>query len=184
MIRTLTARWQDWQAHSVEHLTLSIGPERIVADAVHVSDPAGGFAARYRITCDGAWRTRRLEVELVGAGPAVVLEADGAGHWTDRQGRPLPDLDGAIDPDLAITPFTNTLPIRRLGLDPGGSADILTAWMSFPDLAVHRDPQRYTCLEANRRWRYDSRDSDFSRELEIDADGLVVTYPGLFRRVL
>jgi hypothetical protein len=27
-------------------------------------------------------------------------------------------------------------------------------------------------------------DSDFTREIEVDQDGLVVTYPGLFRRTL
>jgi hypothetical protein len=27
-------------------------------------------------------------------------------------------------------------------------------------------------------------DSDFTREIEVDDNGLVVTYPGLFRRVL
>jgi hypothetical protein len=27
-------------------------------------------------------------------------------------------------------------------------------------------------------------DSDFDREIEVDKDGMVVTYPGLFKRVL
>jgi len=45
------------------------------------------------------------------------------------------------------------------------------------------DPQRYTCLEPMRRYRYESLDSDFTREIEVDLDGLVVVYPGLFRRI-
>ncbi|WP_027132719.1 putative glycolipid-binding domain-containing protein [Geminicoccus roseus] len=182
MVRKLVARWKDWNGRSVEHLVVSIGPDGIDAEGVYVAADADGFAARYRISCDGCWRTRRLEVETVGGAGRRVLLADGVGHWQDAGGHPLPELDGAIDPDLSITPFTNTLPIRRIG-DTAG-ADILTAWVSFPDLAVHRDPQRYTCLQPGRRWRYESRDSDFSRDLEIDADGLVITYPGLFRRIL
>jgi hypothetical protein len=181
-MKQVVARWTGWDGGSLEHLVLTVGAEEIVADSVHVSGPGDGFAARYRIVCDGTWRTRQVEIEVIGAGRRL-LHADGQGHWTDEQGRAMPALAGAIDSDLSITPFTNTLPIRRLGRTPPGGTAIETAWVSFPDLAVHRDPQRYTCLEPGRRWRYDSRDSDFSRELEIDADGLVVSYPGLFRRI-
>ena len=95
----------------------------------------------------------------------------------------MPGLDGAIDVDISATPFTNTLPIRRLQLAPGDSAEIRTAYIHLPDLEIVRDPQRYTCLEPLRRYRYESLDSDFVREIEVDADGLVVTYPGLFKRL-
>jgi hypothetical protein len=50
-------------------------------------------------------------------------------------------------------------------------------------LSVTTDPQRYTRLETGKRYRYESLDSDFVREIDIDDDGLVVTYPGLFRRI-
>jgi hypothetical protein len=44
-------------------------------------------------------------------------------------------------------------------------------------------PQAYTRL-ADQRYRYESLDgSGFSAELAVDADGLVLDYPGLFRRV-
>jgi hypothetical protein len=46
------------------------------------------------------------------------------------------------------------------------------------------DPQRYTCLEPLKRYRYESIDSDFTRDIEVDRSGLVVTYPGLFRRLM
>jgi hypothetical protein len=46
------------------------------------------------------------------------------------------------------------------------------------------DRQRYTCLEPLRAYRYESLDSDFVREIQVDQNGLVVTYPGLFRRLL
>jgi hypothetical protein len=95
----------------------------------------------------------------------------------------VPELDGAIDVDVSATPFTNTLPIRRLDLAEGQSADIRAAYVSLPELTVKIDPQRYTCLERGRRYRYESLDSEFVREIVIDAEGLVVTYPGLFKRV-
>ncbi|HEX2529299.1 MAG TPA: putative glycolipid-binding domain-containing protein [Geminicoccus sp.] len=181
--RTVVARWQGWDDGSIEHLVLTIGEDGVVAEGMHVSAPAQAYAARYRIACSPDWRTRELECGLAGGG-GRRLTADGAGSWWDEAGRPMEDLAGAIDPDLSISPFTNTLPIRRLDTSPGQGTEIVTAWVSFPDLSIHADPQRYTCLERGRRWRYDSRDSDFTREIEVDGDGLVVTYPGLFRRIL
>jgi hypothetical protein len=59
----------------------------------------------------------------------------------------LHDLNGAIDIDLSISPFTNTLPIRRMDLAPGNSADIVAAYIRVPELTATRDPQRYTCIE-------------------------------------
>ena len=90
----------------------------------------------------------------------------------------------AIDVDITATPFTNTLPIRRLNLSAGQSADITVAYIDVPSLTVTADPQRYTCLEPMRRYRFESLDSDFMREIEVDEHGLVVLYPDLFRRVL
>ena len=81
-----------------------------------------------------------------------------------------------------MTPFTNTLPIRRLNLKKGQAHDVVTVYVHFPELAISADPQRYTCLEPMKLYRYESLDSDFVREIEVDPDGLVVSYPGLFRR--
>ncbi len=111
------------------------------------------------------------------------MTADGRGGWFAADGRPTANLAGAIDLDLAVSPFTNTLPIRRCKLTPGRSIDIKAAYVGFPNPTISADPQRYTCLDA-RRYRYESLDSDFCREIEVDSDGLVLTYPGLFRRVL
>jgi hypothetical protein len=183
MSRTLEARWRDWAGTGLQHLVLREGDDEIVAEAAVVGDEEGAsFGARFRIACDGAWRVRRVEVETVG-GRAVVLTADGAGHWRDGAGSPRPELDGAIDVDLPMTPFTNTLPIRRLNLRAGESADLRVVYIVMPQGSVTLSPQRYTCLSPRRRYRYESLDADFVAEVEVDADGLVVTYPDLFRRV-
>lgn len=182
--RTIVARWQDWSGGGVQHLVLKLGAAAIVADAVILlTQEERLLAARVRIACDGAWRVRRVEAGLVGDDRPVVLESDGAGRWRDGEGRPLPALAGAIDVDLPLTPFTNTLPIRRLDLAAGQSADIAAAYILLPEHRVTIDPQRYTCIEPRRRYRYESLDSDFVRDITVDADGLVMTYPGLFRRL-
>jgi len=185
MSRTIEARWQDWAGAGLQHLVLREGPDEIVAEAVVVGDEEGArFGARFRIVCDGVWRVRRAEVDTIGGGPSIVLTADGAGHWRDGAGAPRPELDGAIDVDLPMTPFTNTLPIRRLNLRAGESADLRVVYIVMPAGSITVSPQRYLCLEPRRRYRYESLDSDFVQEIEVDADGLVTTYPDLFRRVL
>jgi hypothetical protein len=118
---------------------------------------------------------------MIGNGRTLVLASDGDGRWTG-DGLPMPELGDVLDPDLTVTPFTNTLPIRRLRLSTGQSAEITTAFIEFPALTVVSNPQRYTCLEEGRRYLYESRASDFKRELEIDGDGLVVSYPDFWQR--
>jgi hypothetical protein len=150
----ITARWRTWAGTGAEHLVL-----RTTAKAFPPKASFGGAHGK-------------------------KLTTDGAGSWTDGSGAPLAHLSGAIDVDLSASPFTNTLPIRRLLLAQGRSADILVAYIAFPELTVAIDRQRYTCLEPDRSYRFESLDSDFSRDIEVDGDGLVVTYPGLFRRTL
>jgi hypothetical protein len=179
----IVARWRDWSAGGLEHLVLDERAEAITAHGVVLSGGDRLFAARYQIICDPGWRVRRLVVELIGDDRELQLSSDGQGQWLDARANPLPVLDGAIDVDLSISPFTNTLPIRRLELPPGQSVEIAVAYIRVPELTVTRDPQRYTCIERRARYRYESLDSDFVREIEVDQNGLVVTYPGLFRRV-
>jgi hypothetical protein len=182
--RSIVARWQDWSGSGLQHLVLKVGDASIVAEAaIMATEEEQRIAAQFRIECDDGWRVREVEAGVLGDDRRIQLSSDGAGHWRDADGGPLPALDGAIDVDLPLTPFTNTLPIRRLNLAAGQSADIVVAYILLPAFKVTADPQRYTCIDPLRRYRYESLDSDFVREIKVDGDGLVVTYPGLFRRL-
>jgi hypothetical protein len=185
MTTRIVARWKDWAGTGLEHLVLREGADEIVAEAAILGSADDElFAARYRIVCDGAWRVRKVAIALIGSDRPIELASDGVGNWVDGSATAMPQLDGAIDIDISITPFTNTLPIRRLSLRTGETAEILAVYIQLPSLAITTDRQRYTCLETGRRYRYESVDSDFTRDIDIDEHGLVVTYPGLFRRVL
>lgn len=172
-------RWCNWEDTSREHLVLRQTAVGIVVDSAIV---AGSYAVQYRVLCDPLWRVKQLHVRTIGRDAPFVLETDGEGHWRDGDAQALPQIDGAIDIDLPASPFTNTLPIRRLQLQPGQSADIVAAYVIFPDMTVQADPQRYTRIDKNR-YRYESRDSDFTAEITVDEDGLVIDYPGLFKRI-
>ncbi len=185
MDEKIVARWQDWSGKGIEHLVLQKDSDEIVAEAAIIgSIDDNNFAARYRILCDGSWRVTEVEINEIGNDNWLELSHDGAGNWLDASAKPLPELNGALDIDISITPFTNTIPIRRLHLDRGQSQEILAVYVQVPRLAVTTDRQRYTCLEPGKLYRYESLESAFTRDIEIDEHGLVVTYPGLFRRVL
>jgi uncharacterized protein len=138
--------------------------------------------ASYVVETDTAWRTRRVRVDVKGGGSLEIL-SDGAGHWRRADGAALPELDGCIDPDISMTPFTNTVAIRRLGAKVGAAADIKVAYILVPELSLRAAPQRYTHL-SQRLWRFDGLDIDFTADITVDEDGFVVDYPGLFRRQL
>ena len=183
MTRILTLGWQPVDADGMEDLTLTLDAQGFRAESVLMRVEEGvRFGLRYVVSGDARWHTRRVELSLLDGERSLVLESDGAGHWTDGDGKPLPMLNGAFDTDITATPFTNTLAIRRLGLGIGEGADIVTAYVSVPDLTISADPQRYTRRGPNR-YRYASRNSDFTRDLDVDDDGLVLDYPGLFRRL-
>jgi uncharacterized protein len=85
-----------------------------------------------------------------------------------------------MDIDFAATPFTNTLPVRRLDLQPGESAEIAVAYIDAHSLGVMPIRQRYTCLESGAdggRYRFEALPyaalpDGFSAELSVDAMGL------------
>jgi uncharacterized protein len=143
-----------------------------------------GVAARlhYAIDCDPQWRTRSamIEGEVGGHRISIALASDRAGHWT-RDGAPQPDLAGALDVDLGITPATNTLPLRRLCLAIGESGHVRSAWLRFPELRLEPLEQTYL-REAEHCFRYRALldGTLFEALLETDAYGRVLRYEGLW----
>ncbi|QOY92479.1 putative glycolipid-binding domain-containing protein [Massilia sp. UMI-21] len=175
-------RWRSEDGAGLEHLSLHHRDEVIVADGVVIGDCGDGpFGCSYRICCDSGWRVRSLEVHAAG-GESLVLTSDGSGRWRDGDGADQPQLTGCIDVDIAATPFTNTLPIRRLGSRLLGRTGIAVVYIPVPALAPSRLEQAYTPLP-DGRYLYEGPIGAFEAVLELDADGLVLRYPALFARL-
>ena len=133
----------------------------------------------YVVRCDRGWHTRSAVVTgTIGRQPVDVRVEVEARRWR-ANGVEQPALSGCVDIDLGFSPSTNLLPIRRLGLDVGGRAEITAAWLPFPSLAVAPLSQVYE-REGPRSYRYESAGGAFTRVLEIDDEGLVVRYPGIW----
>jgi uncharacterized protein len=140
------------------------------------------MVADYEIHCDDNWLTRRVQVEhTIGKDTKTLsLSVESHGLWRSS-GQELPELRGCPDVDLAITPATNTLPIRRLDLRYGKSESVIAAWVKFPELTVQPLSQRYT-RTAENIYRYES-DTGFSAEIGVDDLGLVTVYSGGWERI-
>ncbi|WP_433698968.1 putative glycolipid-binding domain-containing protein [Nocardiopsis sp. CA-288880] len=144
------------------------------------------FFTRFTVRTDLAWATREVRTEVVsGRGTTVVALTAQGGHWFDDKGNPLPGLVGCLDVDVAATPLTNTLPIRRLGLRPGEYRDIQVVWIDIPSLRVRRVRQRYTRHVAEGGLeRYTYRDPLHGEyRLSVDGHGVVVDYERFARRL-
>jgi hypothetical protein len=140
------------------------------------------IVANYEIHCDDNWLTERVRVERsIGKDTKTLsLSVERRGLWSSSR-QELPELQGCLDVDLAVTPATNTLPIRRLDLGIGRSESVIAAWVKFPELTVQPLSQRYTRLTKNT-YAYES-DTGFSAEISIDDLGLVTTYSSGWERI-
>lgn len=176
--------WEALAWPGTEHLVLRIGPDGVDADGMVIALDGRPLRLHYRLHCDPRWAARELTIEESGSQGAMTFRSDGAGMWTDGEGRARDDLAGCIDVDIAATPFTNTLPIRRLGLAVGESRDLRVLYVTVPELTVRAVDQRYRCLATNgtgATYRYES--GSFMADIRVDTEGIVVDYPGLWRRL-
>jgi uncharacterized protein len=90
------------------------------------------------------------------------------------------ELDGADFFDLGWSPLFNSLPvIRDRLLEPGPPRAYLMRWVDVPSLEVSMSEQRYEPLgDGVVRFRA----GDFVSNITFDAEGFVVSYPGIGAR--
>src|SRR5690348_6453453 len=115
--------WQPWQGTGLEHLRVDEQADQITFDGLIVrQDGQQVTRLGYVVECDARWHVTGVWLRLLGA-EIRDLRSDGMGTWEDETGS-RHDLTGCIDIDIAASPATNTLPIRRLQLAPDASAEI------------------------------------------------------------
>jgi len=176
--------WQALKWPGLEHLQLHSDGKAIHVDSLMIAQLNGDpLRIAYWIECDAQWRVRQARLELPMEDRRLALSSDGQGRWFDVEGRELKELEGCTDLDISATPFTNTLPIRRLGLKIGEKQAIRAAYIKVPEFHYCQVEQVYTCLatdEIGTKYRYES--GAFKADLQMDRDGLVVEYLGFWRR--
>jgi len=170
-----TIRWRGLDPVTLEHCHV-ISTARDTRIRGTIITPAYGLF--YRIKLDDSEVVRTVKLER-SDGQVLELFSDGAGNWSDDRAEPLSALKGCIDIDIWPTPLTNSLPIWRASWIDDAPQRFAMAWIDADEMTIRRSEQVYTRLDASH-FRFQS--GDFDRVLQIDADGLVVSYPGLFER--
>ncbi len=174
--------WIPTKQPGLEHLHLIESESAISANGLVIGvEKNNPFRLRYEIECDAHWAVAYIHLQLLDAEIpySVTVRSDGAGHWSTPPGESIPELEGCLDVDLSVTPFTNTQSIRRLGLKPGQSAEIAVAYFTVPDLRYNLQHQRYTCVETDKLgavYQFESMTSNYHAQLRVNSQGLVDTY--------
>ncbi len=200
--------WTGWDddLDRLEAATVTIRDDRLAALG---TSRAASYATAWALRTGPDWVTQHLDISVRGLGWSrhldLVRMPDGAwqadvhasGVAPDRLAAPGiadPDsLAGALDCDIALCPMTNTMPVLRLDLlgsrPLGEESTLVMAWVDVPSLQVLRSSQVYAAREpldpATGRGvvTYSSANRGFTADLTVDADGLVVDYPHLARRL-
>lgn len=177
--------WRRLDVEGLERLALSVTPEGIVAHSTLLCLEEGGFRLDYHWRLDPQWRTLSVTVERWTTLDHRTLLVERAGSNWGVDGVERPDLDGAEEADLSVTPFSNMLPIRRLPRTPGETLTLDTAFIDGRTLSVMRSHQRYE-RQGPRAVRYIDLglSAGFEADLTLDDSGFIVSYEHLFERIL
>ena len=141
-------------------------------------------ALAYVVHVDREWKTTEGHVwGWRGREPIDLrLARDRAGTWTLND-EPCAEVEGCIDLDLSFTPATNLLPLRRLSLGVGQSAEVRSAWLEWPGVRLTELVQRYS-RRSETEYDYESDlpgGELFRSVLRVQPGGWVVDYAGLWQ---
>jgi hypothetical protein len=176
--------WRRTDVEGLERLELVVERDAVTATSTLIGLEAGGFRLDHRWRLSPDWRAQSVVVERWGSHDHGSMHLERAGDGWLVDGAPRPDLVGAQEPDLSVTPFCNTFPIRRTPTEPGKSLVLDTAFIDGAALTVARSSQRYD-RQGPGRVRYVDLGLSlgFEADLVVDDDGLVLRYEHLFERV-
>lgn len=170
--------WESAEFNSTENLVMSCTCDGfVVSSEINME----GRKAYFEIGISLDWKVQKFQVRS-SLGPAfgISYESDGNGNW-QHDGIDLPEFEGCIDIDILPSPFTNTLPIRRLDFETRKSHEIKVLYMDLLKCEVYPVLQKYTRLSGTH-YKFETVPNGFEAILSVDVDGFVIEYPGLFSR--
>lgn len=183
MAITSTIFWRRLDTDGLERLSVVEGDTGIFAKGTILTTEGGGCHVGHEWHLDSNWSVLSVAVSREGADGQKALRLDRTGNRWKVDGQTRPDLDRASEVDLSLTPFCNTLALRRLMGADGNTIVLDTAYIDGVALSVVRSRQAYDRL-GNRCFRY--RDpglaKGFEAMLDVDDFGFITRYEGLFER--
>jgi hypothetical protein len=186
--------WQRVVTPSLESVRLLFSEGRLRASGriIAATNQATGteaFSASFSASVERAEEAGRLLLRTTTADEErqVSLSRTEDGVWLVDHGNGAHRnaFDGAIDVDVSGAVTFNALPIRRLGLhrEPG-EYELPCVWLSLPDLTVTLVRQTYRTVSISEDGAViNYSDQSLTADLTVDANGMVVDFPGRARRI-
>jgi hypothetical protein len=175
--------WTGREYYSLENCLVNVGPTGADITSTIIGLYHGTiYNVTYRIKTNTNWETVSLEINSRHSNliQTIHFEGDGKGNWTSN-GKKAEQFNGCIDVDIPLTPFTNTLPIRRHSLSANQTEEIKVIYCDLLAQQINPVPQKYTCLSPTE-YHYENVPNDFEATILVDESGLVIDYPSLFVR--
>ena len=178
--------WKGLEILSLEHLNIVHKKDHIKIDSVIIKEDEP-LRIYYEIYCDIYWKVKSVNIKRFSHElRSIFITSDKQGIWKDERGEEIEDLKGCIDVDISATPFTNTLPIKRLALKEGEHSNIRVVYIDVDKFILRSMNQKYTNISSNlegAKYKYENLESGFNEEIFVDKDSLVVDYPNQFKRI-
>lgn len=175
--------WSRLDEHGQERCVFACDPTLCAVEGLGAAAIDGfGLIFEYRVELAPDWRLRHaFAVAHLGVEEyRVTFERRDDGAWS-IDGKRRPEFDSCTDLDFAFSPSTNTMAIGRLGLGVGEEGFSRALWVREPELSLSVLEQTYRRTGRNR-YQYSS--GDFAATIDVDEQGLVTRYPGLFEAAL
>jgi uncharacterized protein len=176
--------WRRLDLPGHDAASLQMDEEGAVLSGMAAFHEGAPTALAYVVHVDREWKTTEGHVwGWRGLDPIDLrLHRDSAGTWTLND-ELSPEVQGCMDLDLSFTPATNLLPLRRLSLSIGQSAEVRSAWLEWPEVRLTPLVQRYA-RRSDTEYDYESDlpgGELFRSTLRVQPEGWVLDYGGLWR---
>jgi hypothetical protein len=185
--------WQGDEGRALESVRVLLGGTgmRALGRSVRAPRDAPAFTASYRLVVDEQGALSRLSITTAceERERSLTLNRTEDGYWLldNGAGGSRGEFGGSVDVDLEYSPLFNALPVRRLRLHrERGDHQLPMVFVSVPKLEVELVSQRYctvSTLDDEQRAVIGFSTGAFEAGLTMDADGMVVDYPGLATRL-
>ncbi len=158
--------WEGIEDKTTEQATIQLQPDSIRAESSITG--AGKPDLRYTLMLHHDWTWKEF-----------TLWADGQEVYHLMRNQRTETNTAFID--FNLTPFTNTLPIRKLNLLVGERVAISVLYVCYPPQPVEIVAQEYERLEEDL-YRFRHLATGFEADIRVDEYGLVREYATLFTR--
>lgn len=179
-----------WRAHNasrMESVRVVLSGNRIRAAGRIIAgecEDHPAFSASYDLVTDESGVTKRLSLRstLATGERHASIARDEENYWLIDAGNThvRSTFGGALDVDVVLSPFFNTLPIRRYGLAHASEdVQVPVVYVRLPDLLVQEASLTYSSGPDGIH----VLSPVSSATVTVDPDGFLLDYPGLAERI-